>query len=397
MIKQCIEEILEIQGYSIQGLVNYNSQVYIHLQNTGQEYVCPFCGMVSGIYYDKRRAVVEDMPICGKRSFLIFNKHRIFCTCCGKIVTEHLDFVEPKRRYTTRFEQSIGMLCKEMTVKAVSEFTGLHWEVVRNIDKKFIEASLEQINWNTITEISIDEVSYRRRHKYFTIISDRKTRRVIKILKGRKAKVISNFFKTLDKDARSRITLVTMDMWKAYRKAVQKWLPKAVIVFDKFHIMSHLNRAIDKVRIAEQRRLETEGYLILKKSRWLLITNRTSLSLERKERLNNLCKENNMIYQCYLFKERFRYIFSRLSRRHGKVRLATWIKDVRDSGIEPFINFVKMLLRWYRGIISYFYYPVTNSLAEGLNNVIGTVIKKAYGYRDLEYLKLKIMQQQMSY
>jgi transposase len=188
-----------------------------------------------------------------------------------------------------------------------------------------------------------------------------------------------------------------MDMWKAYRKAVRKWLPKAVIVFDKFHIISHLNRAIDKVRIAEQRRLEKEGYLVLKKSRWLLITNRTSLSLERKERLNNLCKENRMIYHCYLFKERFRYIFNRLSRRHGKVRLATWIKDVRESGIKPFINFVKMLLRWYRGIVSYFYYPVTNSLAEGLNNVIGTVIKKAYGYRDLEYLKLKIMQQQISY
>jgi transposase len=86
-----------------------------------------------------------------------------------------------------------------------------------------------------------------------------------------------------------------------------------------------------------------------------------------------------------------------LSGRNGKIRLSLWIKDVMNSGLKPLIQFTKMLLRWYRGIVSYFHHRVTNSLAEGLNNVIGTVIKKAYGYRDLEYLKLKIMQQQLEY
>ena len=196
---------------------------------------------------------------------------------------------------------------------------------------------------------------------------------------------------------RNQISLVTMDMWKAYRKAVRKWLPFAVIVYDKFHIIRHLNRAIDKVRISEQNRLEKDGCHVLKKSRWLLITNRASLPREQKDRLNNVCRENQIIYQSYLLKERFRYIMNYLSGRIGKIRLALWIKDVTDSGIKPLIRFSKMLLRWYKGIVSYFHHKVTTSLAEGLNNVIGTVIKKAYGYRDLEYLKLKIMQQQLAY
>lgn len=397
MLKKCIEQILEIQGYSVKGIIKCMDRVIIDLKKEQREYVCARCGLISCVYYDKRQTLVEDLSIIGKRTFLRFDKHRVYCHACRRVITEHLDFIESNRRYTNRFEQFIGMLCREMTVKAVSKLTGLHWESVRAIDKKYIESKLGQTDWEKVTEISIDEVSYKKRHKYFTIISDRTTRRIISIIHGRKNKAISRFFKSLDKKIRNQIVLVTMDMWKAYRKAVRKWLPFAVIVYDKFHIIRHLNRAIDKVRISEQTRLAKEGYLVLKKSRWLLITNRTSLSREHKDRLNNLCKENEIIYRCYLLKERFRYIMNHLSGRTGKIRLALWIKDVMDSGIKPLIRFTKMLLRWYSGIVSYFRHRATNSLAEGLNNVIGTVIKKAYGYRDLEYLKLKIMQQQMNY
>lgn len=392
-----IEQILEIQGYSVEKIIKNENRLTICLLKDQKEYVCPHCGLISCMYYDRRQAVIEDLNMSGKRVFIRFDKHRIHCHVCRRVVTERIDFLDPGRRYTKRLEQFIGMLCREMTVKAVSELTGLHWESVRDIDKKFIRLKLGQMNWETVTQISIDEVSYKKRHKYFTIISDRQTRRIMAIIKGRKSKEISKFFKSLNKKVRHQIALATMDMWKAYRKAVQKWLPFAVIVYDKFHIIRHLNRAIDKVRISEQRRLEKEGYLVLKKSRWILITNRNSLTKEKKDRLNHLCKENEKIYQCYLLKERFRYIMNYLSGRNGKIRLSLWIKDVMNSGLKPLIQFTKMLLRWYRGIVSYFHHRVTNSLAEGLNNVIGTVIKKAYGYRDLEYLKLKIMQQQLEY
>ena len=397
MLHKCIEQIIEIQGYFVTGIINCPGKVIIDIKKKHKRYVCPNCGLISYVYYDRRQAIIEDLSLSGKRAFLRFDKHRFFCNACCRVVTEHLDFIEPNRRYTSRFEQFIGTLCRDMTIKAVSKMTGLHWESVRDIDKKYIESRLGQTDWDKVIEISIDEVSYKKRHKYFTIISNRVTSRILSIIHGRKCKDISRFFKSLGRKICNQIVLVTMDMWKAYKKAVRGWLANAVIVYDKFHIIGHLNRSIDKVRISEQNRLAKEGYLVLKKSRWLLITNRTSLSREQKDRLNMLCKENEIIYRCYLLKERFRYIMNHLYGRIGKIRLALWIKDVMDSGIKSLVRFTKMLLRWYEGIVSYFRFRVTNSLAEGLNNVIGTVIKKAYGYRDLEYLKLKIMQQQLNY
>lgn len=156
-------------------------------------------------YYDRRQVIVEDLSICGKRSFLRFSKHRLWCPSCQSVVTEALDFVEPNRRYTTRFEKFIGFLCQEMTVKAVSELTGLHWDTVRDIDKRYIGSHLQEIDWQQVTAISVDEVSYKRRHKYFTIISDRKTKRILKIIDGRKSKAVSSFFKRLDREIRLRI------------------------------------------------------------------------------------------------------------------------------------------------------------------------------------------------
>ncbi len=203
--------MLGIQGYSVAQVTHEQDKVIVDLKKEDHSYRCGRCGRTSFIYYDRRRVVVEDLTIWGKRSFLRFYKHRIRCEHCRKVVTEAVDFVAPNRRYTKRFESFIGYLCKEMTVKAVSELTGFHWDTVRDIDKRYIQAHIAAIDWKQITQLSIDEVSYRRRHKYFTILSDHRSGRTVKILEGRKSKVVSKFFKSLAPEVRLQIELVTMD------------------------------------------------------------------------------------------------------------------------------------------------------------------------------------------
>jgi len=394
---QDIEKLLNIQGYRVATVTIEAEKVIVQLEKTEHTYTCPRCGQTSFSYYDKRPVRIRDLPVRGKGTILSMKKHRLYCSPCQAIVTEALSFVGRNRRTTLRYEQFLGALCKEMTLSAVCELTGLHWDTVKAVDRHYIEQYSDTIDWGSITALSIDEVSYKKRHRYFTIITDRTTRRIVHIVESRKTKALAGFFKSLSPDVRHQITLVTMDMWHAYRKAVQKYLPNAKIVYDKFHLIAHLNRAIDQVRVHLQNLCSREHYHVLKGSRWLLLRGKETLSEHHQQRLDNLCRINEPLYRCYLLKEEFRHILTSYRGREGKIKLAEWVRTARAANIKPLEQFVELLLRWYHGIVNYFTHHVTNSLAEGLNNVIKTVIKRGYGFRDLEYLKLKIMQQQIHY
>lgn len=261
-------------------------------------------------------------------------------------------------------------------------------------------------NWDNLETICIDEVSYKKRHHYFTIISDYFTGQIIEIIEGRfpkgppAYKKVASVLKKIKRKLRLKIKWVSLershwdvDLWKPYLKIVRQYFPKAQIVLDKFHLIRQLNKAIDTIRKDEQMIQEGNGRRILKNSPWLFLYGQENLKESQRKRLTSIIELNHNLYQAYLLKEEFRSIVNELSGQDGQSALICWIETVMATTLEPLKKFAKLVKRHLQKLLNYFTHPIASGLAEGLNNLIATVKKKAYGYRNMKYFKLKIFQQ----
>jgi len=289
-------------------------------------------------------------------------------------------------------------------VKAVAARHNLSWGTVKSIDKDLIELRLSKRNLSGLRRLGIDEVAMAKRHRYLTVVTDLQARKVVWVGEGRKSRNLAGFFKALPEATRRRINVVAIDMWEAYRKSVKKWLPNAQIVFDKFHVVEHLNKALDEVRKNEARRLDKDDRKILKRKRWVLLKGAENLSPEQQGTLQELMDANANLQKAYLLKEEFRDFYRTDFKWHwrrglfkriaelARNALQGWVKRARESLLVPLVKFCRMVERHEEGILRYFVKRVTGGISEGMNNKIKVVKRRAYGYRDPAYFILKIYQ-----
>jgi len=203
-------------------------------------------------------------------------------------------------------------------------------------------------------------------------------------------------------------------MWEAYRKSVKEWLPNAEVVSDKFHVIEHLNKALDEVRKNEARRLDKDDRKILKRKRWVLLKGAENLSPEQQGTLRELMGANENLQKAYLLKEEFRDFYRTDFKWHwrrglfkriaelARNYLRGWVKRAKESLLRPLVKFCGMVQRHEEGILRYFVKRVTGGISEGMNNKIKVVKRRAYGfkvvkrraygYRDPAYFILKIHQ-----
>jgi transposase len=200
----------------------------------------------------------------------------------------------------------VGTLCREMTNKAVAELENLHDSTVKKLDKIYVAQQVAKAGLPAPRAIGVDEISIRKGHNYRIVVSDLERGRPIWVGgRGRGEEDLDLFFRELgDKKAR-RIKLVAMDMWKPFLKSVQKNIPAVRIIYDKFHIMRHLNDALDTVRKREYRRVHGEDRSYIKGQRYTLLSRHENLTLEGHRALRKLFKVNRRLYTAYLLKESF--------------------------------------------------------------------------------------------
>jgi len=188
------------------------------------------------------------------------------------------------------------------------------------------------------------------------------------------------------------ITAVVVDMWDPYIASVKQHCPSAEIVFDKFHVVKHVNKALDEVRKQEFAKASPEQQLEMKRKRFLILRRHSKLSDEQEEKLDKLMKENETLYMAYLLKEQIADIMDEKQASTAVVRLEEWLENVDESGISKFKKCAQTIRYYIYGIINYFKHQITNAGSEGLNNKINLVKRRAYGYADLDYFMLKIFQ-----
>lgn len=307
---------------------------------------------------------------------------------------EQLDWLARNPRYTRRFAMHVGKLCRDMTNKAVAELERLHDSTVKELDKLYMQKQVARSGTPAPRVIGIDELSIRKGHTYRVIVSDLERGRPIWVGgAGRKEADLDAFFTELGPKKAARIELAVMDMWKAFRNSVQKNIPEARIIYDKFHIMRHLGDALDEVRRREYKRLKGQDRTFIKGQRYTLLSRHENLSLDGRQALKKLLAANKRLNTAYVLKESFGQLWDYRTERGARAFFERWKQGLKWQRLEPYQKFVGLIEKHWDGIASYCHpeNKVSLGMVEGLNNKIRVLQRRAYGYRDEEYLKLKII------
>jgi transposase len=355
--------------------------------------ICHICGHPSGHIHSWEQRTVRDLNLASARVWLHCQYRKILCLQCQRILIEDLELFHPYLRVTQRLAQYIHALCKVMTVKEVSQHLGLAWKTVKNIDKLFLERQYGQPNFEGLKILAIDEISIRRGHRYLTIVLDYLTGRVVWIGKHRKARTLSRFFNQMTPEQRKALEAIVMDMWDPYIKAVQKKVPHVKIVFDLFHVVAQFSRVIDQVRNSEYRKASQENKEVFKGAKYLLLKNRSNVRRKKeRQQLKELLRLNETINTVMILKDQLKHIWSYRSRTWANKALDEWCSLARALRQRTVTKFTKMLDHYRYGILNHCDYPIHTGILEGVNNKIKVIKRKAYGFQDLHYFSLKIIQ-----
>ncbi len=300
---------------------------------------------------------------------------------------------------TTRSIQSgllgfVGRRCRISTIKDVAEELHLDWQTVKELDKQYMRAQLAKAGTPGPEAIGIDEISIRKGHTYRIVVSDLIRRRAIWFGgTDRSQASMALFYDWLGHKKTGGIRLAVMDMCKPFGNATAEHAPQAAILFDKFHIMSHLGQALDKVRKAEYARLSGKDRRFIKGQKYTLLSNRENLTLEGRKSLKLLLAANKRLNTAYVLKESFAQLWDYRSEIWARRFFENWRASLKWQRLKPYEKFAQMIDRHWDGIAAYCKpeNKVSLGFGEGLNNKIRVIQRRAYGLRDEEYLRLKIL------
>lgn len=276
-----------------------------------------------------------------------------------------------------------------MPLSEVAALAHLGWDTVKEIVKADLRARYAHIPLGGVRRLAIDEIHMGKKHKFLTLVIDLDSGRILWVAKGRGKDALRKFWRRL-RLARARVEAVACDMSAAYWSAVLEHLPEAAIVFDHFHIIKLANEKIDDLRRALQREAEVLGYQTLKGSRYLLLTGSEKLSEDKRDKLSEALRFNEPLSTAYYLKEELRLLWSRGTRDSMRRFLERWIARALGSGIRQMESLAKTLRAHATGILNYFEHPISSGKLEGINNKVGAMTRAAYGYRDEEFLHLRL-------
>lgn len=297
---------------------------------------------------------------------------------------------------TRRFAQAIGRQCREMSIDRVAEMHQLSWGQVRRLEMEYMQNLLaKHPPSKRLRAIGIDEVSVRKGHIYAIVVADLDQKRPIWMSKklGRSEEDMDVFFQNMGLKRCKGIRLAVMDMWKPFRNSLNSNAPEAEIVFDKFHVIGHLSKALDMVRRHEYSRVSEKDRRFIKGQRYTLLSHKANLDLNGRHSLKLLLKANKRLNKAYLLKESFGQLWDYQNPTCCRKFFDNWKAQLRWSRLKPFQEFLAMVERHWDGVVSYCVpdHKVSLGFMEGLNNKIRVIQRRAYGIRDMEYLRLKVI------
>jgi transposase len=356
---------------------------------------CPSCRSRRVIRFGHTQRVFKMLPVGHRKVELVVTIPRLYCHACGSIRQPHLAFAEPKKHYTRSLARFVLDLCRVATLQDVAEMTGLGWDTVKAIHKRYLRRKYKSFNLKNVRHLAIDEVYLGKKRKYITIVLDLRTGRVLHVGRGKGKAALDGFWRRL-KRSKAKIEAVATDMASGYMAAVLEHLPNADLVLDHFHLVKWFNDKLSLLRRQLYREATRMEKTVLKGSRWLLLKAPEHLkshpdpTKDERCRLQAALELNQPLATAYYMKERLRLLFQCTDRDRAATELKAWIQEASSSGIRILQEAAQKLSAWKPFILNGHKHRISTGKLEVVNGKIGTLQRNAYGYRDDEYLKLRI-------
>lgn len=335
----------------------------------------------------------RTVPIGSKPVVIRLDVPRVYCRSCGLARQVKIGFADPMKRYTRSFERYALELSRHMTIKDVAEHLQVSWDTIKEIQAKSLMRRFGKPKLAKLKQIAIDEIAIGKGHHYLTVVLNLVSGAVVFVGDGKGTEALEPFWKRLRR-ARAKVRAVATDMSKAYIRAVRDNLPEAIHVFDHFHVVKLFNDKLSGLRRdLYHQAASDQGRKVLKGTRWLLLKNPENLDDERNERqrLDEALKLNAPLAVAYYLKEDLRQIWQQPNKRTARRVLREWLAKARISGVRMLEQFADTLEDHQEGVLAYYDAPISTGPLEGTNTKIQAMKRQAYGFRDHEFYKLKIL------
>jgi len=398
MHDEYLTRLLGIQGFQVTRVElevrKQRPAAIVYLERTATGYVCGRCQQPVAAAYDSREQEVQHLTLWQHLTFLRFWRVRVVCPTCG-VVTEALPFVARHARITTALAALVAELCKVMTNQAVGLFQALHRGTVKEIDKRAIQQAHGARDLEGITTLGIDEIAVGRGQTYWHLVSaldGPQGPEVLFVGEGRKEKDLQPFWAWFGEARAQRITHAVMDMWQAFRTSFQAHCPGVQIIYDKFHVIQHLLKALNEVRKQELKRAGQTMRGVLAGKKFILLSRKKHLKGPARQALKTLLGLNRRLFKAHLLKETFGQLWSYTSKTWARKFFDRWVEQLKWSRLAPYQKFARLVEQHLDGILTYCDKKVPLGYIEGTNLKAKNIIRRAYGYRDKEDMKLKLIQ-----
>jgi len=366
LIETFIRKQLRLKAHRVIKVETNEESMIIEIDRLGNRRLrCGVCRKpCRGVHSIRKWREWRDLSMRKLRLILRYQPRRVQCPGCG-VRVEGFAWAEPWARVTRALANAAASLARELSWQGTARHFGLNWKTVAGVVQRAVRYGLRHRKRAPVHMIGIDEVSRRKGQVYLTVVYDLEGRVLLWVGEDRTEEAVKKFFtQELGKRRCSTLRVVCMDMWAAYVNLVRKHAPQAQILFDRFHIVKHLQEAVDEVRRSEVRRLTGKEKTTFKSTRWLLLKNPWNLTNEQKERLSTLVRWNSPIVRAYYLKESFQLFWDYKQEKRAQDLLSKWMNSAMRSRLEPFKKFVRMLRSHLDGILPWTKLHLSNGAVE---------------------------------
>jgi transposase len=381
-----------LRGYDYVKTEYQEGGVIFTLSQRLHTYRCPVCNSrdVHPRGHQERR--FKTVPIGHKPVTVVLPIPRVECPLCGIIRQVPVAFADPRRSYSRAFERYALELGRLMTIQDVARHLQVGWDTIKDIQKRDLYRRFRKPRLRKLKQIAIDEIAIGAGHRYLTVVLNLETGAVVFVGEGKGADALDPFWKRL-RASRAKVEAVATDMSAAYIEAVTRCLPDATLVFDHFHVMKLVNDKLAALRRQLYAQASADGKRVLKGVRWLLVKRPENLEARRheRERLEEALQLNAPLATAYYLKEELGEFWEQDDEEQATTFLLDWLARAEASGIKILVGLAKTLRKHALGLLAYYDYPISTGPLEGTNNKIKTMKRQAYGFRDKEFFKLRIL------